>query len=132
VDIAAGTIRDVLMEKCMNHQTHFTVLNIVHPNPIYWSELLTILQESRTNEGKAELKEVPRLAWIEKVNQAVSSTGDSEQLPAMRLIGFFEDMALGGGVPRKFLSEKALALSPTLRDAGTLLADKTLPQWLPQ
>ncbi|MCJ1385826.1 hypothetical protein MMC17_008950 [Xylographa soralifera] len=65
-------------------------------------------------------------AWVEEVNEAASSAGGDEQLPAMKLMGFFKDMALGSGESRKFLSGKTLALSPTLRDSGRPLTVQVL------
>ncbi|TFK53343.1 putative aminoadipate reductase [Heliocybe sulcata] len=125
-----------------------STLNVLHPRPVSWS---SIMEDVRTalmeivDQGKSEpLPLVPFKQWIALLEKkaAGATEGDIKAMPAIKLLPFFQNMALAdqairasgqteteaGGMPR-FATRKAQTVSQALRDAPELSAED-VERWI--
>lgn len=114
VDIAAGTVRDILLS---NQNDIYSVHNVVNPSPIAWSELVGMLQKG--NLGPNEMNVVSMKEWVERLTSQVEAGTSPDEISALRLLPFFEDMALEEEEEKKiFETEKTRGISKSLRECG--------------
>lgn len=132
VDVAARTVGEILLrpnvgeEEMVNGKEEgkeeggFEVFNIVNPNPIPWGELVEMLRESYSahhNDAK-ELEVVSMRTWVARLT-ALSLSPEclsADELPGLKLLGFFEDMA-GDEEPSKvFETGKCTEISKALKN----------------
>ncbi|MCJ1385827.1 hypothetical protein MMC17_008951 [Xylographa soralifera] len=126
VDIAAGTIKDILTEKNPHMCQRCTVFNIVNPSPLPWSILLEILQECQLDRKEDRMVEVPIQAWTKHLSRAEAENEEGDRcLPAVRLLDFFEAMALEDSQVPCFGTTNTWKVSETLR--GCLPVNK---EWI--
>ena len=119
VDVAAKSISEVLISSAKSQpeeDNKYSVYNIVNPHSIPWSELITMLQASSYNSGKLEV--VSMTEWVSRLS-ALSSTLSPDELPGLKLLQFFENMAGSEGEGeqfRLFETEKTMGISEGLRE----------------
>lgn len=122
VDVAAGAITDILLaprdegekkedEKEEDREERYSVHNIVNPRPIPWSELLGMLQATTSAlQPPTPLAEIPMQEWVARLNTLVdtssttsnpssTTTSSNPPVPGLRLLQFFEDMAMPSSSP---------------------------------
>lgn len=154
IDIAAQTISELLIpqgspskkpkgkKKEQNQSYHisheqditYTVHNIVNPQPIPWSSLLSMIQSYAQTRP---LEEVPISEWVERLTSLADDGLNANDLPGLRLLGFFERLAeeeenASGGGDKIFETAKTRELSPSLRDCGPICKEwieKSLDVW---
>jgi thioester reductase-like protein len=73
----------------------YTVHNIVSPTHTPWSTILSLLQSNPllTPHPTTQLQKLSMREWVALLNKAASSGASADELPGLRLLGFFEDMA---------------------------------------
>lgn len=122
VDVAAGTITDILLQaersedpitseeiKTVENVNEkgkkeiYNVHNIVNPSSISWSELVARLQDIRTKSGLDKVQEISMKEWTERLvalsSSTTTSTSNLPTIPGLRLLQFFEDMAAAEAAP---------------------------------
>lgn len=124
VDIAATTITDVLIRDNRQENGYCALFNVVHPHPVPWSRLLELLQECQVNSGKPRLAEIPILEWTKRLAETENSfSGDAKGLPGLKVLQFFEEMALEIDQSTTFSTTKVEEISETLRSCPPLAYD---------
>jgi thioester reductase-like protein len=128
VDVAARAIGEVLLNRGSEagevkgsekeEEGRYEVYNIVNPHSIAWSELVLMLRGSSPPES-AKLEVVSMTEWVSRLS-ALSSRLSPDEIPALKLLQFFENMAeseaQGGEASRVFETEKGRAISEALRN----------------
>ncbi|KAF2203122.1 ochratoxin A non-ribosomal peptide synthetase [Delitschia confertaspora ATCC 74209] len=120
-----------------------SVFQIVHPNPVSWSSVLTpvkkILQES-SSSSQVPIKIVPYADWLSTLKamsieaETVGSV-DAETIarknPAMKLLEFYETLQEQGnrGLRTKLSMEKTMGSSKALRELEPL-RDEWITGWV--
>ncbi|TFK48709.1 putative aminoadipate reductase [Heliocybe sulcata] len=119
-----------------------SALNVLHPHLVSWSGIMDGVRTALVkivDQGKSEpLPLVPFKQWIALLEKkaAGATESDIKAMPAIKLLPFFQNMAVAdeairasgqteteaGGMPR-FATHKAQAVSQTLRDAPELSAE---------
>ncbi|MCJ1477816.1 hypothetical protein MMC13_006489 [Lambiella insularis] len=121
VDVAAATITDILALLSRHDDNYCNLFNIVHPHPVPWSRLLELLQECQVSSGRAKLAEIPILEWTKRLAEAEERMGqDAKALPGLKVLQFFDEMALENKPSATFSTAKAVEVSRTLRDCPPL------------
>jgi hypothetical protein len=120
VDVAAAAVAELLLSgsgkegmEGGGEGERYVVHNIVNPNPISWSEMLGLLQESSlagVKEGK--LEEVSMKEWVARLN----AVADREDVPGLRLLAFFEEMVDDESASKVFETAKSREVSRSLRE----------------
>ncbi|KAH7413166.1 male sterility protein [Cadophora sp. MPI-SDFR-AT-0126] len=132
VDIAAKTITDILLssgDEATEKEGLYNVHNIVNPHSIPWSSLITMLQSQRqTITGAATpqapqppLQEISMKKWTRRLVALSSSLPQTQPIPGLRLLQFFEDMAAAEGDgegehSKEFETMKTRGISEALRE----------------
>lgn len=138
VDVAGEAISEILLQpKTSTEQVNgnnaidisgkeiYTVHNIVNPNPITWTSLVALLETSSIS--KTPMAQVSMKSWVERLNAAADEGKDAVEIPGLRLLQFFENMALEegdgkggesevGDGERTFETENSRQISKALRD----------------
>ncbi|KAJ7612097.1 putative aminoadipate reductase [Roridomyces roridus] len=101
-----------------------TVMNLVHPRPVSWNFVVTSIRDILLKRGK-DLELVEFGVWYQELEGRGAS---GESLPGIKLLSFFAHLAKGStgtevGGPR-FAVEKLSAISPTLREAGSITREQ--------
>jgi len=119
VDVAARCITEILVsstERQLDEEDKYELYNIVNPHSIPWSNLISMLQAS-SYSGKLEV--VSMTEWVSRLS-TLSLTLSPDELPALKLLQFFENMAESEGEgderSRFFETEKTRVVSEALRD----------------
>ncbi|KAH7020739.1 male sterility protein [Microdochium trichocladiopsis] len=90
VDLCAESIQRAVLTS--GDEPMYTVTNLVNPSPIAWDAMLSLLQEA----SGAEFKRVEMGEWVAQLEARASSDRAQDQdIPALRLLGFFQEMAQG-------------------------------------
>ncbi len=115
VDVSAATISDILLAKSKAEEI-YSLHNITNPRPMSWASLVKMLQYSIGAEGK--LEEVTMKEWTKRLGALADSGVSPDEVPGLRLLGFFEDMATNddAGESKHFETEKTQGVSEALRD----------------
>lgn len=103
--------------------THYTVHNIVNPNPIPWSTLITYLQSSlqlpttttittSSSSSSSPLPSISMRSWVSRL----SSLPDSSSVLGLRLLQMFESMVDDESDSKIFDTRKSREISRALRD----------------
>lgn len=117
VDIAAGTIRDVLLSE--KKQEEYAVHNIVNPSPIPWAELIGILQRGDLSRVE-KMNVVSMKEWVRRLSSQAEAGVSPDEISGLRLLQFFENMALEDVEEEKmFETEKTRGISESLRECGS-------------
>lgn len=127
VDVAAATITDILLspaspengecERLEKEEGKYSVHNIVNPRPIPWAELVGMLQDTHKGTEK-KMEEIAMTKWTRRLGALPSSTTDPKSVPGLRLLQFFEDMAVSEeeeGESKVFETGKTQGISGALR-----------------
>jgi hypothetical protein len=99
VDVAAQSIVEIL-----THPRHasaqlgqsrptYTVHNIVNPQSVPWTDIVQMLQRSDAIGPRKALRTITMLEWVALLNKAADDGISPDELPGLRLLGFFQDMA---------------------------------------
>ncbi|MCJ1282334.1 hypothetical protein MMC26_001657 [Xylographa opegraphella] len=122
VDCAAETIKDILTrEKQVGGAT--SVYQVVHPHPAPWCNLVQMVQDTQMKVTGDRLEEVAMPLWVERLR---TRSDMDHEVVGLKLISFFEEMALQDDTKRVFLTEKTCLISPSLSNCPSLA-----PNWLP-
>lgn len=115
VDVSAAAISDILLAKSKAEGV-YSVYNVTNPRPIPWASLVEMLQYSIGGEG--ELEEVTMKEWTKRLGALADSGVSPDEVPGLRLLGFFEDMTTNddAGARKFFETEKTQGVSEALRD----------------
>ncbi|KAL1659994.1 male sterility protein-domain-containing protein [Schizophyllum commune] len=94
--------------------------NMVHPRPISWSQMMRYFQRSLAFVLGKEVPLVSFEEWIARLETvACSMTVNGQRgAPGIALLPAFRD--IGGALSQTFAMDKALAVSPTLRNAAPI------------
>jgi hypothetical protein len=108
----------------------YTVHNIVNPNRTPWSDLVSMLRTSLASTAPSNppssLQEVPLSAWVSQLTHLADQNTSPTTLPALKLLQFFENMAVAeaghqdggtnaGTADPIFLTSKSEQVSGALR-----------------
>jgi thioester reductase-like protein len=122
VDVAARTICEVLLAETLlnagnaeNNGGH-AVHNIVNPHRISWSSLVSMLQSTKVSTGNDKMEEVTMAEWVGRLNALAEKGVDPNEVPGLRLLGFFEDMVGDEEESKVFETEKTRGISKNLRE----------------
>jgi hypothetical protein len=151
VDVAAQCISQLLLSQRNNakiargkhkqqqqyrevdeEENTYTVHNIVNPERIPWSSLLSIIQSSMTG---GPVEEIPISEWVRRLTSLADQGVTVTDLPGLRLLGFFERMAEeedGGAADKVFETGRSRELSSALRECGPVCKEwleRTLKVW---
>lgn len=123
VDVAGQSIVEILTHR--QHPTSgaderghaYTVHNIVNPHCLPWSDVVAMLQSSDIARKGKKLRQVSMVEWVGLLNKAADEGMSADELPALRLLGFFEEMAAGTSKSEdsiKFETAGSQEISPAL------------------
>lgn len=139
VDLAAEVIGEVLLRKDStepenmgetNDVKRYMEFNIVNPRPVAWEDVLEMVQSqlrpasaiTTTEKGTViGLKEVSLAQWVTLLVAAGDEDMSAEELPALKLLPFFERMVSEEGKSEGrrsdlFDTTTTMALSPALQN----------------
>jgi hypothetical protein len=119
VDVAATTISEILLSSKPEKEDgeDYSVHNIVNPRSIQWAELVSLLQTAKMEGGGEEMGEVSMREWVVRLAKLADEGVDTDQLPGLKLLQFFENMAESGGEGSKsFETEKSRGVSRALAE----------------
>jgi thioester reductase-like protein len=120
VNIAASTIYDILLSSTSTPKGEYNVHNITNPHPIPWSSLLCMLQPSLSSH----LEIVSMREWVSRLNGLADRGVDAKDVPGLRLLQFFENMANDDDEESKvYETEKTRAVSGSLRECGAFCGE---------
>ncbi|KAF9880822.1 ochratoxin a non-ribosomal peptide synthetase [Colletotrichum karsti] len=90
VDVCAETIKKVVLDS--DAQSSYTVTNLTNPSTTSWEELLDCLEKaSRRNIDRVGMKD-----WVSRLElMADSDDASGQEIPALKLLGFFQGMVNG-------------------------------------
>ncbi|GKT44436.1 adenylate-forming reductase Nps11 [Colletotrichum spaethianum] len=92
VDFCAEAIQKAVFSSA--NESSYAVTNLVNPSAISWEELLSFLQEA----SGLEFERVEMREWVSRLEtQAGSDRPQDQTIPALKLLGFFQEMAKGSG-----------------------------------
>lgn len=139
VDVAAATITDVLLSSHSSgtgqpeEENKYSVHNIVNPNSIEWGELVEMLQACRQASGSGgRMEEVLMTEWVSRLS-TISSSVTPDELPALKLLHFFENMAETREEESRFFETgKSRGISGALRECRPFCREwvgKNLKVW---
>ncbi|EPE31486.1 Acetyl-CoA synthetase-like protein [Glarea lozoyensis ATCC 20868] len=133
VNIAAATISDIILSYSPlpipaqnpsppttpvsdsgDRKAEYTVHNITNPHPISWSSLVDQLRDA-TGTDETTLPTISMKQWVARLN-AVNTSPD--EVPGLRLLQFFENMAGEEEMHKTFDSRKTQEISGALRGCG--------------
>jgi hypothetical protein len=134
VDIAASTISDILLSTkprvtsmSKEEEGEYSVHNITNPHPVPFSSLLTMLQSSLSSShpsNPSNLEIISMKDWVARLNGLADRGMDPAEMPGLRLLQFFENMAdEDEGASKVFETEKTRVLSASLRGCGTFCGE---------
>jgi thioester reductase-like protein len=133
VDVAAKVVEEVLLRNVESDtedqdEPEYREYNIVNPSPIPWKQMLSLLQQQLSSPHATEPESMGELKladWVALLNEADDEGLSAEDIPALKLLPFFERMVgespsdkqdNDSEVEVKGLDTSATwALSPTLR-----------------
>jgi thioester reductase-like protein len=118
VDVAASAVMDILLSSSAKEDgVSYSVNNIVNPRSITWEELVGMLQDVKINRGGRRMAEVSMSTWVARLAQLADEGVDANELPGLKLLQFFENMAEGGTEESKiFETAKSRETSQALRE----------------
>ncbi|KAK1716697.1 hypothetical protein CaCOL14_000400 [Colletotrichum acutatum] len=92
IDFCAEAISKALIHN--TPETSYAVYNLINPSAISWEQLVSMLEEAYgQNFQRVEMKE-----WVSRLEATAESQGlGVRELPALKLLGFFQSMAEGNG-----------------------------------
>ncbi|KAB2574528.1 Non-canonical non-ribosomal peptide synthetase FUB8 [Lasiodiplodia theobromae] len=95
VDICASSIASAL--SAASHST-YTVHNLVNPSTISWSTFLSALAAAApsTSASTQPFQTVSMHEWVAMLEKAADEEGRSGEVPGLKLLGFFQEMAGAG------------------------------------
>lgn len=115
VDVAAGTVTDILLAEGERYKVH----NVVNPCPIPWGELVKMLQASGLVKEGGKMEVVSMKVWVERLMGLAESGVSPDDVSGLRLLQFFEGMAEEDEEEeKKFETSKTRAVSGNLRGCG--------------
>jgi hypothetical protein len=134
VDIAASTISDILLtpkpkatSMTKGEGGEYNVHNITNPHPIPFSSLLTMLQSSLSSShpsNPSTLEIISMKEWVARLNTLADKGTDPAEVPGLKLLQFFENMAdEDEGESKIFETEKTRVVSGALRDCGAFCGE---------
>ncbi|KZL79225.1 male sterility protein [Colletotrichum incanum] len=92
VDFCAEAVQKAVFSRA--DESLYAVTNLVNPSAISWEELLSLLQEA----SGLKFECVDMRKWVSRLETVAGSARPQDQkIPALRLLGFFEEMAKGSG-----------------------------------
>lgn len=118
VDVAAATITELLAAKVGGMKHGCEVHNIVSPSLTPWSSFLSMLQGSGLASDDSSLEVVPMAEWVRRLNVLADAGASPDEVPGLRLLGFWEDMVEEAGkesIGKVFETAKSCVLAPSLR-----------------
>lgn len=92
VDFCAEAISDVVFHNTA--EASYGVCNLINPSAISWEQLVHLLEEAYGRKvQRVDIKE-----WVSRLEAiAESESLGVKELPALKLLGFFQSMAEGNG-----------------------------------
>ncbi|KAJ7696821.1 acetyl-CoA synthetase-like protein [Mycena rosella] len=124
-EAVAGTIVDA----ALNTEKSPFAINLVHPRPVTWDALMSSM--ART----AQRPLIPFADWVHQLEtrSAHATAEDMENIPGIKLLDFFNAVAVGmGSLSTEFSTVKAQALSDAIRSVkslGTEDAERWIRYW---
>ncbi|KAI3551938.1 L-aminoadipate-semialdehyde dehydrogenase [Colletotrichum filicis] len=92
VDFCAEAISDAVIHNTA--ETSYAVCNLVNPSAISWEQLLDMLEEACGRK----IQRISMRKWVIRLEAtAESQILGVKELPALKLLGFFQSMAEGNG-----------------------------------
>ncbi|KAH9228086.1 hypothetical protein K456DRAFT_1774760 [Colletotrichum gloeosporioides 23] len=92
VDVCAEVIKKAVLSSTA--EGSYTVTNLTNPSTTSWEGLLSCLEEA----SEKRLERIEMKAWVSRLEAAAdSSSSNGHDIPALKLLGFFQTMAEGGG-----------------------------------
>lgn len=135
VDVAAATVQELLTRSISmpisspeiyeeEREGKYEVCNIVNPTPIPWAQLVAMLQATYRNQnsdsvvGDKELEVVSMKTWVARLNKLSEQGMSVDEIPGLKLLGFFDEMAGDEEASKVFETAKTTAASLALRGCG--------------
>ncbi|UQC73913.1 male sterility protein [Colletotrichum lupini] len=92
VDFCAEAISDAVIHNTA--ETSYAVCNLVNPSAISWEQLLSMLEEACGRK----IQRISMRKWVIRLEATAESQSlGVKELPALKLLGFFQSMAEGNG-----------------------------------
>lgn len=107
VDVCASSITSALFTATTTTEPPaYTVHNLVNPSTISWSTFLSALAAATTSQSSPSGPSTPAFEtvsirdWVTMLEKAADDDegrqhGEEEEVPGLKLLGFFQDMAAG-------------------------------------
>jgi thioester reductase-like protein/acyl carrier protein len=117
VDVAAEAISEVLFPDPGSTNSHvggYDVHNIVNPVSIPWPMLVEMIQSSSMVSGGKPLEEVSMTEWVQRLEILADEGADANDIPGLKLLAFWENMAKDKSESKIFETGKTRELSRSL------------------
>lgn len=93
VDICASSIASAL-SAASHSTTTYTVHNLVNPSTISWSTFLSALAAATSSSASTQsFQTVSMHEWVAMLEKAADEEGRHGEVPGLKLLGFFQEMA---------------------------------------
>lgn len=91
VDVAGASIAELLLNR--ESDLSLRVSHIVNPKTLTWAELVSIWSDAAMDVNCRQLQRVSLKQWVADLNRRLQWGQNALEMPALKLVGFFEDMA---------------------------------------
>ncbi|KAK1220933.1 hypothetical protein PQX77_016273 [Marasmius sp. AFHP31] len=97
--IPSHTVSSTILDIGLN-PTHTPIVNLVHPHPVRWSDVIFEVKSALQDQGHKDLKIVPYTEWFrlleQKAEAAAGGSGASaglDKIPAIKLLHFYRSQS---------------------------------------
>jgi len=136
MDLAAKSVVEIAEARSKQVRQSGSALlsmsHLVNPSITSWTSLVSAIKRSLSEETGKEVRVVPFQEWLKELSSSPRTAEAAEQRPGIKLLDFYEGLAMeGAGLPRlatKLTSE----LSETVKGMDAIdaeLMEKWLRQW---
>jgi thioester reductase-like protein/acyl-coenzyme A synthetase/AMP-(fatty) acid ligase/aryl carrier-like protein len=138
MDLAARTVFDIAMARSEDianatkgSEEVIRAFHLVNPRATDWTDLAPAVLET-LRETTAAHKDVELVGfedWLAALRSCPATTEEMEAKPAIKLLDFYEGLALGGGGLPRLATEETERISAVLRAVGAIDA-RLLQAWI--
>jgi thioester reductase-like protein len=130
VDVLGQAIVELAIKSNSQEKTGATVYHTVSPHKTSWKDLLPTVARCIKTEGA--LKTVPLKEWVTALRKSASDDIDVGENPAIKLLGFFEDLAREGADSSALLDSKTTAMTSKVLAGLGPLKEEWVENWMRQ
>jgi thioester reductase-like protein len=126
MNLAARIVWEIATAKRSQGDGSADVAHLVNPRMSSWSSLVPAVQKALG--GAEKVKIVSFAEWVEKLTGLPRTEKDIKNKPAIKLIDFFQNLVVEGGVPR-LATVRTAKMSRTLKETRAV-DEKMMQIWI--